>query len=188
MNYIDVDNYGNCGRNIRELPESIVEIQQSRNQDLKNRGSYRWLEGKLALTKNYLFTIAIENSIDYDYITEKLWHPFVVGSIPIYFGAPNIDDWLPCENDCIIDLRRFSTPKHAAEYIIQVATNKTLYESFHRWRTEPIRPKFKKILDYFDQMKNYDLSCMICDASHRIRQGESIESIKNQVKTKIVQF
>ncbi|CAF2941354.1 unnamed protein product [Rotaria sp. Silwood2] len=110
----NVDNYGTCGNNIRSLPEHIVEIQRSINRDLKDRGSYNWEAGKLTLSSEYLFTIAIENSLGYDYITEKLWHPLIAGSVPIYLGAPNVEDWLPCETDCIIDLRKFKTPKDAA--------------------------------------------------------------------------
>ncbi|CAF1392736.1 unnamed protein product, partial [Rotaria sordida] len=133
----NVDNYGTCGNNIRSLPEHIVEIQRSINRDLKNRGSYNWEAGKLTLSSEYLFTIAIENSLGYDYITEKLWHPLVAGSVPIYLGAPNVEDWLPCETNCIIDLRKFKTPKDAALYVKNIATNRTLYESYHQWRNEP---------------------------------------------------
>lgn len=38
----------------------------------------------------YKFVIAYENSVCNDYITEKLWRPLVLGVVPIYFGAPNI--------------------------------------------------------------------------------------------------
>lgn len=39
----------------------------------------------------YKFVIAYENSICNDYITEKLWRPLILGVVPIYFGAPNVD-------------------------------------------------------------------------------------------------
>lgn len=186
--YIDVDNYGNCGSRQLPLPKTIIEIQQSRNRDRKNQYTYNWEDGKLALAKSYLFTIAIENSINFDYITEKLWHPLMIGSIPIYLGAPNIDDWLPCNSDCIIDLRRFPTPKAAAQYIHQIAMNKSLYESFHRWREEPIRDKFQSMLDYFERAKDYDISCMVCDASHRARRDENLALMKNEIRTRLGKF
>jgi len=37
----------------------------------------------------YKFTIAFENAICDDYITEKLWRPLIVGSVPIYYGSPS---------------------------------------------------------------------------------------------------
>ena len=38
----------------------------------------------------YKFTIAFENAIGEDYITEKLWRPLQLGSIPIYMGSPSV--------------------------------------------------------------------------------------------------
>lgn len=45
----------------------------------------------LALVAKYKFTIAIENAICDDYITEKLWRPLIAGSVPIYLGSPSIE-------------------------------------------------------------------------------------------------
>jgi len=38
----------------------------------------------------YKFTLAIENYVCDDYVTEKLWRPLRLGSVPIVFGAPNV--------------------------------------------------------------------------------------------------
>lgn len=38
----------------------------------------------------YKFIISYENSICNDYMTEKIWRTLIVGSVPVYFGAPNI--------------------------------------------------------------------------------------------------
>ncbi|CAF1492846.1 unnamed protein product [Adineta steineri] len=188
MKYIDVDNYGTCGEKIRQLPEHIVQIQGSRNRTLKQIATYNWVAGKLALSRDYLFTIAIENSLTYDYISEKLWQPLAAGSIPIYLGAPNVYDWLPCRTDCIIDLRKFKTPKDAAMFIKSVAKNKTLYESFHQWRKEPVSNKFQKILAYYARFSSHSLDCILCEMSHRVGQGEDLKAVKNDIKNKISQF
>lgn len=42
------------------------------------------------LMAKYKFTIAFENAIGDDYITEKLWRPLILGSVPIYMGSPSI--------------------------------------------------------------------------------------------------
>jgi alpha-1,3-fucosyltransferase 10 len=182
MKYIDVDNYGTCGNNIRQLPEHIVKIQGSANRILKHIVTYNWEAGKLALSREYLFTIAIENSLTYDYITEKLWHPLIAGSVPIYLGAPNVYDWLPCRTDCIIDLRKFKTPKDSAMFIKTVAKNKTLYESYHQWRNEPVSEKFRNILNYYARVSNYSLECALCEMSHRVGQGEDRKEIKKDLR------
>lgn len=188
MKYIDVDNYGTCGNNIRQLPEHIVKIQRSANRSLKHIITYNWEAGKLALSREYLFTIAIENSLTYDYISEKLWQPLIVGSIPIYLGVPNVYDWLPCQTDCIIDLRKFETPKDSAMFIKTVAKNKTLYESYHQWRNEPVSKKFQNILNYYARVSNYSLDCALCEMSHRVGQGEDRKEIKEDLRNRIGRF
>ena len=66
VKYITVDIYDSCRKNTRQLPEHLVEIQGSSNRLLKNIATYEWKVGKLALSKEYLFTIVIENTLTYD--------------------------------------------------------------------------------------------------------------------------
>ena len=42
------------------------------------------------LTARYKFTIAIENAVCDDYVTEKVWRPLMLGSVPIVAGSPKI--------------------------------------------------------------------------------------------------
>lgn len=188
MKHIDVDNYGTCGTQIRPLPNHIVEIQASANRVLKDIVTYNWQAGKLALSKEYLFTIAIENSLAYDYISEKLWHPLIAGSVPIYRGAPNVYDWLPCRTDCIIDLSKFSTAADAAAFIKTVAQNKTLYESYHQWRSEPVSEKFQSLLNSFADVGNYSLECALCEMSHRVDQGEDRKNVRHDLRSSFRRF
>ena len=44
-------------------------------------------EDKLNYIKNFVFTIAFENAYDEVYMTEKLLHPLLMSSIPIYWGG-----------------------------------------------------------------------------------------------------
>jgi hypothetical protein len=164
MTHIPVDSWGNCGRNKGpELPAEIAKIHGVNHTALHYLGN--WAASKNAMSKHYKFTVAIENSIEHDYVTEKLWQPLAAGSVPLYYGAPNIDDWLPCEN-CIIDLRKFATPKAAAEFISTVSKNATLYAEYHKWREQPILPKFQKIIDYFQRTRAYTLESMVCAMAH----------------------
>ena len=45
---------------------------------------------KINFIKNFKFTIAAENSKHDGYTTEKIIHPFSVGSIPIYWGSDRV--------------------------------------------------------------------------------------------------
>lgn len=42
------------------------------------------------LAAKYKFTLAMENAICDDYVTEKLWRPLRLGSVPIVFGSPKV--------------------------------------------------------------------------------------------------
>jgi hypothetical protein len=50
----------------------------------------------------YLFTIAIENCRKENYFTEKLIDPLVTRTVPIYWGCPNISDFLNTDGLIII--------------------------------------------------------------------------------------
>ncbi len=50
------------------------------------RGNTDWRAGKIAWLGKYKFTIAFENASVDGYMTEKMWHPLMAGSVPIYWG------------------------------------------------------------------------------------------------------
>jgi hypothetical protein len=41
---------------------------------------------------DYEFSVGIENSIEKNYITEKFFDNLLVNTVPVYFGAPNIEE------------------------------------------------------------------------------------------------
>lgn len=54
----------------------------------------------------YTFALCFENMILKGWITEKIFDCFFTGTIPIYWGAPNIEEHIPM--NCFIDMRKFS--------------------------------------------------------------------------------
>ena len=53
---------------------------------LSSRYAPDWIETKVSFLKDYKFTIAFENESSPGWVTEKIVHPMLVNSIPIYFG------------------------------------------------------------------------------------------------------
>lgn len=47
------------------------------------------------------FTLSFENSAAKDYVTEKFYRPIAEGSIPVVYGAPNIDQFAPAPHAII---------------------------------------------------------------------------------------
>lgn len=61
---------------------------------------------KKEILKQYKFSICFENTSNMNgYITEKIFDCFHAGCVPIYWGAPNVLDYIP--QNCFIDFRKF---------------------------------------------------------------------------------
>jgi alpha(1,3/1,4) fucosyltransferase len=67
------------------------------------------------LTKSK-FTIAYENVGDLSgYITEKIFDAFVNGCVPVYWGASNVEGYIP--NSCFVDRRDFKSNADLYNYL-----------------------------------------------------------------------
>ena len=64
------------------------------------------VESKYEALSQYTFSITYENMVLEGWINEKLFDAMLVGTIPIYLGAPDISNWVP--EECFIDQRRFA--------------------------------------------------------------------------------
>ena len=68
----------------------IIKDKSFTNIDLFGRGTSNPLDYKEDSLIDYRFSIVIENSNTENYFTEKLIDCLAVGTIPIYWGCPNI--------------------------------------------------------------------------------------------------
>jgi hypothetical protein len=64
------------------------------------------VDDKIDELKKYRFNLCFENVRYPGYITEKIFDAMIGNTIPVYFGAPDIADFVPCE--AFIDVSRFS--------------------------------------------------------------------------------
>ena len=90
--------------------------------------SYRGtIEDKINTIKNYRFSICYENSTHIKgYITEKIFDCFAAGNVPIYWGAINIEDYIP--KNCYIDRRDFQSTEEVYAFIKGI--DKEQYEQY----------------------------------------------------------
>jgi Glycosyltransferase family 10 (fucosyltransferase) C-term len=95
---------------------------------------------KKEVQKKYLFHLAFENTCEDDYITEKLWGTLESGSIPVYYGAPNVKDHAPPNS--IISWHDFQNTSMLGSYLNKVAEDQKLYDSYHSWRYKPLPEVF----------------------------------------------
>ena len=82
---------------------------------------------KISVLENYRFCFCYENTTTYSgYISEKIFGCFAAGCVPIYWGAPNIEKYVPA--DCYIDPRKFSSYEELYRYIKSMS--KEVYEQY----------------------------------------------------------
>lgn len=127
MRHVEIHSYGAALRNRRLVPDH-------------GRPS------KIQTIANYKFTIAFENAIGEDYVTEKFYDPLVAGSVPIYLGAPNVETFAPADH-CFINITDFPNPKDLAEYLLYLNHDDAAYAEYLAWKTRPLRPGFLKLME-----------------------------------------
>lgn len=144
MKYIQVDSYGDCFHNV-DLPVS------RREED--------WQGIKQNISKQYRFLISSEGAKIPHFVTEKLWHAYLVQAIPIYQGTTDVFYQIP-GNNTFLFTDDFSSVKALADHIKQIESDQKLYESF-----------FKYDLTNFYKMKEKYCArsriCAICDGAYR---------------------
>jgi hypothetical protein len=64
-------------------------------------------DDKIATMSRFRFSLAFENSGFPGYVTEKIFDSLLAGCVPVYCGAPDIEDF--CPRDCFLDLADYGT-------------------------------------------------------------------------------
>ena len=89
-NNFNIDIYGGSTENLIK--------QFGNNINIKNK--FNW-DNVSEIYKDYKFCIAIENCRNPEYFTEKIIIPLLCGTIPLYLGCTNIDNYF---KDYVINL------------------------------------------------------------------------------------
>lgn len=131
--YLSIDALGKCDgtENINERNHEINKEKTLKNNDNKRKKSTRftrnYLYEAILLYKSYQFTIAFENSNNIGYITEKLINSYLSHTIPIYYGATDVNKYF--HNNSMINCNNYINLSACADRVISVSTNITLYNS-----------------------------------------------------------
>lgn len=75
-------------------------------------------QDKHAVMNQYKFSLCFENCVFPGYITEKIFDSLLSGCIPVYFGAPDIKDFVPA--DLFVDYTKFRNLSELEEYLIEM--------------------------------------------------------------------
>ena len=131
-----------------EIAESHID-----SLDLYGRGSSNPIDRKEDALSDYRYSIAIENCSQENYFTEKLLDCFSVGTIPVYFGCPNIEDYFDPEGVITFSCR---------EEFLDLLPKLT--EDTYNKKIDSVKSNFIKFKDYaitedwlyYNVLKDYD--------------------------------
>jgi len=91
---------------------------------------------KAAVSAQHLFMFAAENSGCAYYVTEKIFHAFLGGSVPVYVGdAAALKKLAPPGS--VIYAADFASTAALADHLHALAHNRTAYEAYLAWRGDP---------------------------------------------------
>jgi len=150
MHHFPSDSFGRCENNKISTDETPFTWGHSQHY------------AKVGLIERYYFTLAMENAITKDWVTEKVYQALLVGTIPIFMGGPKVEELLPCKH-CIIKTSDFESPKELAKHLHQIVSNKTLHDQYLSWKMEAYHPaKWKGFQRAWENSKD-TLHCRICN-------------------------
>lgn len=112
-----------------------------------------WIKGKLEFVHNYKFTIAFENCRSSGYTTEKLLHPLMAHSVPIYWGNPEVvKDFNP---KAFINCNDYGSLDEVIEKVIELDNDEEQY--LQMLREPPMQSdykfdKYQKLAEFLDHI------------------------------------
>ncbi len=149
MRYTEVDSFG----------------RMLHNKDLPADEGRKTLMEKIA---DYKFVIGVENALARDYVTEKFFQPLLAGTVPVYRGAPNVEEFAPGRH-CFVDARAFRSPADLAGFMNRCYEHPALYDELTAWRTQPLQPGFVQKLE---QVKEHPFVRLCRVVEEKIRRIE----------------
>lgn len=79
---------------------------------------------KISTIGNYRFNLCYENMVERGYVTEKIIDCLVAGTVPLYLGATDIEQYIPAES--FVDKREFDSYDELREYLNQIDEEKAV--------------------------------------------------------------
>jgi hypothetical protein len=113
-----LDLFGSHWHDLNNLPE----IWQIRLKKIIEKLNPQKCTDKREVISKYKFSLCLENVAYPGYVTEKIIDCFVAGVVPLYLGAPDIEDFVP--KNSFIDLRDFDNFQQLTNCIEQMTTER----------------------------------------------------------------
>lgn len=163
MNRVPVYSVAACMNNVGVPSPSPVALDTF----YRANGSLNAMDSKFAVMRNYKMALALENQNERDYVTEKVYHALIAGVVPVYFGAPNINDFIPHPNS-IVNAADFDDLDALGDYIRELLSDDDKLMRHHEWRNYPLPKWFIKKFEPFMEPNNE--FCRMCKYYYALSQ------------------
>lgn len=88
-------------------------------------GQQDWWTRKMKLLTNYKYSIALENTVIPNYVTEKIWQAIRAGVLPVYYGGGRSTIYDTFPEDSFIDCAKYPSIEAMLTYMDSL--------SYHEW-------------------------------------------------------
>ena len=105
------------------------------NKDIinKNRENNSYLDDAVEIYTEYKFVLALENFYQEGYFTEKIINPLIAGSIPIYWGTPDVFNYINKKR--VIYIQDYKNDEELMDKIIELDNSD---EEYNKIISEPV--------------------------------------------------
>jgi len=162
----------NCGAKNRRL--DVVRSLKKENISFASYGqclrNAHTTDDKIETSKKHLFMFAFENSNCVDYVTEKVFHALMAGTVPVYMGTKSVLRSVPGHS--MIHVDHFQTHSSLSKYLHYLANNETAYGEYFNWRQHELPHKILRKLKSARQFGSDAWKCNLCQTLHEQR-GQS---------------
>jgi hypothetical protein len=150
---LNVHSYGQCLRSHDTNKEFRKCALLPRRNALDDRQ-------KVCVFQHYRFALVIENFSSPGYMSEKIFHAFLAGTVPIYFGHRDNSRYFP-SSDAAVFLSENVESKADVELIRRLMNDDALYSSMLSWKNSATerRPEFVDLHE--SSIGKY--GCVMCD-------------------------
>eukprot|EP00004_Rigifila_ramosa_P027977 TRINITY_DN9325_c0_g1_i1.p2 TRINITY_DN9325_c0_g1~~TRINITY_DN9325_c0_g1_i1.p2 ORF type:complete len:433 (-),score=83.48 TRINITY_DN9325_c0_g1_i1:28-1326(-) len=114
--------------------------------DLPSAAAWNNISYRIETMAQYRFVLVTENSQDDDWVSQEFFQALLAGSVPIYLGAANIDEYAPGPHS-FISARDFPSAWRLAEYVWQLEKDEVAYNEYFAWKSAGLSPSFQSLLD-----------------------------------------
>jgi hypothetical protein len=126
------------GHRLRHIiAKSLIPEMKYNKVDFFGRGTENPIHLKSEGTNPYMFQIVTENAKRHNYFTDKIYDCFATGTVPIYWGAPNIGEYFNLDG-----ILTFNHPDELKDILLSLDDEKYLS------MIEAIRENFNKVQYY----------------------------------------